>query len=154
MKTVYRLLAFLYGFWRLVLVSVFLGLATTASAVGLLGASAYLIATAALHPSIAVLQVAIVGVRFLSITRGAFRYLERLVSHNVNFRLLSQLRVFVFQSWESLSPASLSRLRSGDLLSKVVADIETLENFLPSRSCSTAGRFVCLDRCLPVCWVV
>lgn len=129
MKTVYRLLAFLYGFWGLVLVSIFMGLATTASAVGLLGASAYLIATAALHPSIAVLQVAIVGVRFLSITRGAFRYLERLVSHNVNFRLLSQLRVFVFQSWESLSTASLSHLRSGDLLSKVVADIETLENF-------------------------
>lgn len=129
MKTVYRLFAFLYDFWGWVLASALLGIATTASAVGLLGASAYLIAMAALHPSIAVLQVAIVGVRFLSITRGAFRYLERLVSHNVNFRLLSQLRVFVFQSWERFSPASLSDLRSGDLLSKLVADIETLENF-------------------------
>jgi ATP-binding cassette subfamily C protein CydC len=128
-KTVYRLLAFLYGFWGLMLLSVFLGMATTASAIGLLGTSAYLIARAALHPSIAVLQVAIVGVRFFGIVRGAFRYLERLVSHDVNFRLLSQLRVFVYRGWERLAPADASSSHSGDVLSKLVADIETLENF-------------------------
>ncbi|MEJ5203355.1 MAG: hypothetical protein WHV66_14100, partial [Anaerolineales bacterium] len=71
MRIVYRLLAFLYGFWGLMLLSVLLGVATTGSAIGLLGTSAYLIAQAALQPSIAVLQVAIVGVRFFGITRGA-----------------------------------------------------------------------------------
>ncbi|MFN2169496.1 MAG: thiol reductant ABC exporter subunit CydC, partial [Anaerolineae bacterium] len=67
--------------------AVLLGVATIGSGIGLLTTSAYLIAKAALQPSIADLQVAIVGVRFFGISRGVFRYLERLVSHDTTFRL-------------------------------------------------------------------
>ena len=113
----------------LVALSVLLGCATIASSIGLMSASAYIIARAALHPSIAVLQVAIVGVRFFGLARGVFRYLERLVSHNVTFRVLGQLRVRFYQALEPLAPARLLQHHSGDLLSRVMGDIASLENF-------------------------
>ncbi len=106
-----------------------LGFATIGSGIGLIATSAWLIATAALHPSIADLQVAIVGVRFFGIARGVFRYLERNVTHQVTFRLLARLRVRFYSAIEPLAPAGLLRHRAGDLLTRAVADIETLQNF-------------------------
>lgn len=129
MTTASRLLRFLKPFWGWALLSVLLGTATVASGVGLLGTSADLIARAALHPSVAELQVAIVGVRFFGITRAVLRYLERLTSHSVNFRLLANLRVWFYQAVEPLAPARLQQEHSGDLLSRVIGDIETLEDF-------------------------
>ena len=129
MKTIARLARFLRTFRGWVLLSILLGVGTIGSGIGLLGTSAYLLAAAALHPSVAELQVAIVGVRFFGISRGIFRYLERLVSHSVNFRLLAQLRTWFYARLEPLSPARLLDYRSGDLLSRSIGDIETLENF-------------------------
>jgi len=106
-----------------------LGVATVGSSIGLMSTSGYLIAKAALQPSIADLQLAIVGVRFFGIARGGFRYLERLASHDVTFRLLARLRVWFYRALEPLAPARLMQMRSGDLLARIVADVETLENF-------------------------
>jgi ATP-binding cassette subfamily C protein CydC len=75
------------------------------------------------------LQVAIVGVRFFGISRGVFRYAERLVSHDVTFRLLSRLRVWFYERLEPLAPARLMDYRAGDLLARIIGDVETLENF-------------------------
>jgi ATP-binding cassette subfamily C protein CydCD len=124
-----RLLFFLRGSWGWVTLSVLLGALTIGSNVSLMGTSAWLISTAALHPSIAALEVAIVGVRFFGISRAVFRYTERLVSHNVTFRLLARLRVWFYQKLEPLAPARLMEYRAGDLLARIVDDIETLENF-------------------------
>jgi ATP-binding cassette, subfamily C, bacterial CydCD len=124
-----RLLSFLAPYWSWVALSVLLGFLTVGSSIGLMATSAWIIATAALHPSIAVLQVAIVGVRFFGIARGVFRYLERLASHQVTFRVLARLRVWFYAALEPLAPARLMQYRSGDLLSRIVADIGTLENF-------------------------
>ena len=106
-----------------------LGALTIGSSIGLLGASAYLISAAALQPSIADLGVTIVSVRFFGLSRGVLRYLERLVSHNVTFRLLARLRVWFYQAIEPLAPARLQTMRSGDLLSRIVSDVETLQDF-------------------------
>jgi len=117
----------------LVVFSALLGFATVGSGIGLMATAAWIIARAALHPSIAVLQVAIVGVRFFGIARGVFRYLERLVSHQTTFRLLARLRVWFYERIEPLAPARLGGYHSGDLLSRIGADIDTLENFF--RAC-------------------
>jgi ATP-binding cassette subfamily C protein CydC len=114
-----------------------LGSLTVMSGIGLLATSAYLISAAALHPSVAVLEVAIVGVRFFGIARGTFRYLERLISHRATFRLLTNMRVWFYTALEPLMPARLlaqkdgkmQELRSGDLLQRAVADIDILQNF-------------------------
>ena len=105
------------------------GFATIASSIGLLATSAYIIAFAALQPSIAELQVAIVAVRFFGLARGAFRYAERLLSHNVALRLIARLRVWFFRRLEPLAPARLIQYRSGDLLRRIVGDVDTLEFF-------------------------
>ena len=125
----FRLLSFLSGSWSWVAVSILLSTLTIGSSIALIGTSAWLISTAALHPSIADLGVSIVGVRFFGISRGVFRYLERLVSHNVTFRLLARLRVWFYEKLELLAPARLMEYKSGDLLARVIGDIETLENF-------------------------
>jgi ATP-binding cassette subfamily C protein CydC len=123
-----RLLALLRSERGWMLLALLLGLATILSGVGLLMTSAWLISTAALHPSIAAIAVAVTGVRFFGITRGIFRYLERLVAHEVTFRLLARLRVWFFRAVEPLAPARLAGTRSGDLLARVVADVESLEH--------------------------
>ncbi|HEY9153245.1 MAG TPA: thiol reductant ABC exporter subunit CydD [Anaerolineales bacterium] len=124
-----RLLHFLKGSWGWVALSVLLGSLTIASSVALMGTSAWLISEAALHPSIAVISVAVVGVRFFGIARAVLRYLERLVSHNVTFRLLSRLRVWFYEKLEPLAPARLMEYRAGDLLARIISDVGTLENF-------------------------
>ena len=124
-----RLLAFLDGSWGWVALSILLGSLTIGSGVALMGISAWLISTAALHPSIAALGLAVVGVRFFGIARAAFRYLERLVSHNVTFRLLGHLRAWFYESLEPLAPARLMEYRGGDLLARVIGDVNTLEAF-------------------------
>jgi ATP-binding cassette subfamily C protein CydCD len=124
-----RLLSFLNGSWRWVALSVLLSTLTIGSSVALIGTSAWLISTAALHPSVADLGVSVVGVRFFGISRGVFRYLERLVSHNVTFRLLARLRVWFYEKLEPLAPARLLEHKSGDLLARVIGDVEALENF-------------------------
>jgi thiol reductant ABC exporter CydC subunit len=117
------------GYLGRLALAVLLGLVTVAAGVGLLATAAYLIAAAALRPSIAELQVTIVGVRFFGIGRGVARYLERYLSHDVTFRLLARLRVWFYAALEPLAPARLLAHRSGDLLARIVADVETLENF-------------------------
>jgi ATP-binding cassette subfamily C protein CydC len=129
MKTVFQLLDFLKPFRREVSLSILAGIATIGTGIGMLGTSAYLIASAALHPSIADLQVAIVGVRFFGIARSGFRYLERLVSHSVNLKVLAEIRVWFYTQIEKLPPEKLQDYHSGDLLNRVMADLETLENF-------------------------
>jgi len=111
-----------------ILLSVFLTILTIGSAIALMGTSAYLITMAGFHPSIADLQVAIVGVRLFGISRSVFRYLERLVSHAVNFRILTDLRVRFFRRYEASFPITHWRVEQGDLINRVLDDIDTLEN--------------------------
>lgn len=124
-----RLLALTGVYWRWMALAALLGFVAVASSILLLANSAFIIASAALRPPIGELQVAIVGVRFFGIARGVFRYLERYVSHEVTFRLLARLRVWFYSALEPLAPARLMEYRGGDLLARIVADIETLQNF-------------------------
>jgi ATP-binding cassette subfamily C protein CydC len=114
--------------WWIVL-AVLLSFATVGSSVGLMAVSAYLISKAALTNQVTDLALAITGVRFFAITRAGFRYAERVFSHTATFRILTRLRVWFYQGIEPLAPAQLMQVRSGDLLARITADIETLENF-------------------------
>ena len=128
-RTLRRLLGLAAPVRRWMALAAFLGFATVSSGVALMATSAYLLSAAALQPSIAELQVAVVGVRFFGIARGLFRYLERYVSHDLTFKLLARLRIWFYRSLEPLAPARLLTYQSGDLLSRIISDIETLERF-------------------------
>jgi ATP-binding cassette subfamily C protein CydC len=124
-----RLLALVRPQRSRVTLAVALQVLTVSAGMGLMGTSAWLLSKAALHPSIAVLQVAIVGVRAFGIGRATLRYLERLVSHDLTLRLLAQLRLALFRALVPLSPALLPARRGGDVLSRAVEDVATLEGF-------------------------
>jgi ATP-binding cassette subfamily C protein CydC len=101
-------------------------------AVLLLACSAWLITRAAEMPPILFLGMAVVGVRAFALGRSAFRYLERLLSHDAAFAQLAELRVGVFERIVPLAPAALSDTRRGDLLSRLVCDVDDLQD-LPLR---------------------
>jgi len=123
------LLSKLRGYRGRAFVSILWGFAASASSVGLLATAAYLISAASLRPSVAELQVAIVGVRFFGLSRGVFRYLERLGTHSVNFALVSSLRVWLYERLEPLAPAGLIFDRAGTRLAQAVGGLDRLENF-------------------------
>ncbi|PPF75331.1 thiol reductant ABC exporter subunit CydC, partial [Subtercola sp. Z020] len=105
------------------------GLLGAVSAVALLGTSAYLIARAAEQPPILYLSIAIVGVRGFALARASFRYLDRLAAHSAAFRALATLRVAIYERLVPLAPAGLARTRRGDLLARLVGDVDELQNF-------------------------
>jgi ATP-binding cassette subfamily C protein CydCD len=148
-KILPRLLSFLNGSWNWVALSVLLSALTIGSSVALIGTSSWLISTAAIATSVADLGVSVVMTRLFGITRAVFRYLERLVSHNVTFRLLARLRVWFYERLEPLAPARLMDYKSGDLLARVIGDVETLENFYvrvvsPSLTAVLVGLFTAI----------
>ncbi|GGK27000.1 thiol reductant ABC exporter subunit CydC [Caldalkalibacillus thermarum] len=114
---------------RDVLLTVLFGWVTGLAAVGLFTASGYLISQAALSVPVYALMVVIASVKLLGFIRAIARYLERYVSHRATFTILSRIRTHFFAQLERLSPVRLQRLRSGDLLSRVVTDVEALQHF-------------------------
>ncbi len=129
MRVAIRLLKLMAPFRWWVLLAVFLSFATVGASVGLMAVSAYLISKAALATEASQLNLAITGVRVFAIARAAFRYAERYVTHAATFRILTYLRVWFYEAIVPLAPARLQERRSGDLLTRIMADIETLENF-------------------------
>jgi ATP-binding cassette subfamily C protein CydC len=123
-----RLLGFLKPYrWRVAL-AILLGVATVISNVGLLATAAYVISAAAIVPYLSMLVIPVYLVRLFSVSRAASRYAERLASHDVTFKLLGNLRAWFYARLEPLAPARLARYRSGDLFSRVIKDVEELEN--------------------------
>jgi len=128
MKTLLRLTALVKPYFWWMALAALIGFATTGSGIGLLMTSAYIIAKAALQPPMATLQLGIMGVRIFGLARGVFRYAERLISHNITFKILAQLRLWFYDAIEPLAPARLMYFKSGDLLQRIVDDIQSLEN--------------------------
>jgi len=131
-------------YWWRVLLGVLLGVATVASNVGLLATAAYVISAAAVVPFLVLLTVPVYLVRLFSVSRAVSRYAERLVSHEVTFRLLAELRTRFFIRLAPLAPTRLLKYRSGDLLVRIVKDVEELQNvYLHSFSPVAVALAVC-----------
>ncbi len=113
--------------WRLVLAGL-LGALAIGCSVGLLAVSAWLISRASQRPPILYLEVAIVGVRAFGLGRAFFRYSERLVSHDAAFRTLTDMRVAIYSRLAANGPVALRPYRRGDLLSRLVADVDSVQD--------------------------
>lgn len=114
--------------WSLVLALIFTFL-TVFMNVGLLTVSAWLLASAALQPGLTYLSLAIVGVRFFGVSRAVCRYFERYTSHRMAFQGLYGLRIWFYAHLEPLAPAILKRFGAGDMLGRIMGDIEVLQFF-------------------------
>ncbi|WP_329541168.1 thiol reductant ABC exporter subunit CydD [Streptomyces sp. NBC_01358] len=111
------------------LLALLLGSLALGSAVGLMAVSGWLISRASEQPPVLYLMVAVTATRAFGIGRAVFRYAERLVSHDAVLRMLAELRVGVYRSLERIAPAGLRRTRRGDLLSRLVADVDALQDY-------------------------
>ncbi|NDJ58293.1 cysteine/glutathione ABC transporter ATP-binding protein/permease CydC [Enterobacteriaceae bacterium 4M9] len=129
------LLPFLTLFRRhrwLMTLGVLLAIITLLASIGLLTLSGWFLSASALAGTAGVYSfnymLPAAGVRGAAITRTAGRYFERLVSHDATFRVLQHLRVFTFSRLLPLSPAGLERFRQGELLNRLVADVDALDH--------------------------
>jgi thiol reductant ABC exporter CydC subunit len=114
---------------RLALATLF-GAGAMLAAIGLIATSAWLISRSAQHPQESAVAIAIVGVQFFALSRGLCRYAERLVGHDAAFRVLSDLRVAVYQRLERLAPLGVPAFASGDLLARLIEDVDSLQDLL------------------------
>ncbi|MFJ2862921.1 thiol reductant ABC exporter subunit CydD [Kitasatospora sp. NPDC087314] len=108
--------------------SVLLGALALGCAVALMATSGYLISRASEMPPVLYLMMAVTSVRAFGIGRSVFRYAERLVSHDAVLRTLGTLRAAVYRRLTVLAPAGLPAFRRGDLLSRLVADVDAIQD--------------------------
>ncbi|MGW2742759.1 thiol reductant ABC exporter subunit CydD [Streptomyces sp. NPDC001450] len=111
------------------LLALLLGSLALGSAVGLMATSGWLISRASQQPPVLYLMVAVTATRAFGIGRAVFRYAERLVSHDAVLRMLADTRVSVYRRLERLAPAGLRTARRGDLLTRLVADVDELQDY-------------------------
>ncbi|SES15803.1 thiol reductant ABC exporter subunit CydC [Salisediminibacterium halotolerans] len=111
------------------LLSILFGVLAGLGAVALFANSGYLISTAAIMPPFYVLTISIAMLQLFSVTRAVTRYIERLYSHRGTFTILSKLRMYFYWRLEPLAPRIFERYRSGELLARIVGDVESLQNY-------------------------
>jgi len=132
MRDLLRLLALFRPYWTWMAGSILLALASVLANVALMGVSGWFITAMAIAGAAGVSMnyfTPAAMIRAFAITRTAGRYAERVVSHEATFRLLAGLRTWFYERIEPLAPARLQDLHSGDLLTRISADIDRLELF-------------------------
>ncbi|UXH45934.1 thiol reductant ABC exporter subunit CydC [Rossellomorea vietnamensis] len=112
-----------------VVYSILLGFLAGITSVGLFASSGYLISKAALEVPLYALTVMIALLKLFGLTKALSRYGERYFSHRATFTILANLRVSIYEKIEPLAPGIFGRYRSGDLLARIVGDVESLQNF-------------------------
>jgi len=127
MATLRRVLALAHVPGGRLSTSIAVGALAVAFGIALMTTAGYLISRAAEQPPILSLTVTIVAVRALGLARPLARYLDRLLSHDIAFRALGQTRVRFFERIEPLAPAQLDGYRRGDLLARMVGDVDALQ---------------------------
>lgn len=123
-----RLLSYISNHKLQFTLALLLAAGTILAGIGLMSTSGYLISRAAQRPMIVDLFMVTAAVRFFGISRAVIRYFERVVSHDLTFKILHSMRVDLYRKFDSFSQKWLMERRSGDLLSGIVSDIETLQN--------------------------
>lgn len=115
--------------WARLLLATFVATLASGSAIALLAVSSWLIVRASFHPPVLQLMVAIVAVRFFGISRGVFRYIERLGSHEAAFEALGAVRLRLYAKLERLAPNG-QLWRRGDLLTRLIGDVDSLAGLI------------------------
>lgn len=131
--------------WMLTL-GIVLAIITLLASIGLLTLSGWFLSASAVAGIAGIYSfnymLPAAGVRGAAITRTAGRYFERLVSHDATFRVLQHLRIHTFSKLLPLSPAGLARYRQGELLNRIVADVDTLDHLYLRVISPLVGAFV------------
>ncbi len=120
---------FFTGVRTQLILSSLIGTGALLATIALLGSSGWLISAASLQPPVMTLEIAIVAVRTFGLSRSLLRYSERLASHKAAFSALTEIRARVFDAMERVAPSGVVSFGRGDLLSRVVSDVDKLADF-------------------------
>ncbi|CAI6046246.1 putative ABC transporter ATP-binding/permease protein [Paenibacillus sp. JJ-100] len=112
-----------------ILLSILCGFIAGSAGVALFSASGYMISQTVFAPPLYTLIVLTSMVKLLGFVRAASRYGERLASHRATFSILSRLRTSFFAKLIPVTPGILNKNRSGDLLARIVGDVESLQHY-------------------------
>jgi ATP-binding cassette, subfamily C, bacterial CydC len=112
-----------------VTLSLITGTLTILSNMGMLSTSSILISRAALHPDVLDLMVLIVAVRFFSLSRGVFRYSERLFSHHTTFKILSSIRTWFYKNFNENYSENNRQFKTGEIYTNLANDVDSLKEF-------------------------
>jgi ATP-binding cassette subfamily C protein CydC len=118
------------GSRRWIAASAALGIITVGAGIGLLAMAAYLLTRSAFAGAGVTLSLVILGVRFFAVTRVVSRYCERYVGHLGTFRVLTRMRVWLYESLIPVSPAGVADRGRGDIVTGLVDDVETMQDHL------------------------
>ncbi len=147
MKDLLRLLSLCRPYARWMAAGIALNIIVILANVGLLALSGWFIAAMALAGLGAIpieYFAPAAAIRGLAVLRAVGRYLERLVTHEATFRLLTELRVWFYQHLEPLAPARLQLHRGGDLLSRIRSDIDSLDTLYLRVLAPTVAAAICV----------
>jgi thiol reductant ABC exporter CydC subunit len=130
--------------WKQIAFAAILGGISLGMATALLASSAWLLSMSSTGPPILTLQVAIVSVRFFGLSRGIFRYAERIVSHDAAFKLMTKLRVTLYRSFSNLNLIQIGKYSRSQALQRLTKGVETSQDFwlrlvIPWASAMIAG---------------
>ena len=161
MNDFFRLLALMKSQWRWLLLGVLCSVVTLLANAALLALASWFLACMALAGTQGLsynYHLPAGCIRTLAIVRTLGRYVERLVSHQATFKVLSDLRVWFFARLEPLAPSGLAGLHSGDVFSRIKADIDHLDGFylrfvLPAASAAAVLAVVFVFVCFFSLWV-
>ena len=113
--------------WRNELILTFLlGVAHHGTAIGVGVVSALLVGQVITGGDLTLLLILLAALTPLA---AFFVWTESWVAHDLAYRLLAEMRVDVYRKLDPLAPAYMTRRRSGDLVSIVGGDVETVEFF-------------------------
>ncbi|MGD6794748.1 thiol reductant ABC exporter subunit CydC [Metabacillus indicus] len=129
MKDISHIVRLMWNEKRDIWLTVLLGFLAGITGIALFASSGYLISKAALLPPLYTLTVMLALLKLAGIARALSRYAERLVSHRATFTILKDVRASFYEKLEPMVPRIFNTYRSGDLLSRIVGDVENLQNF-------------------------
>jgi ATP-binding cassette, subfamily C, bacterial CydC len=148
-STLARALALARPAWAWLLLAAGANFGALAANIALMAVAPYLISRSALVTAFAAIAVAVTAVRAFAIARAVLRYLERYLTHLAALRVLAHLRVWLFRAIQPLAPGGLAGFRSGDLMARVIPDLDTLDELfvrglVPPLAAALAAGLACL----------
>ena len=148
MKDLRRIL----GLWRgragWLAAGVVLSLIALAAGVGLMAVAGRTIALAVAAGVLA----APLALRALGTLRVVGRYLERVVTHEATFRALADLRVWFFHGLAGSAAGGLGFRRAGDVLARLVGDVEALDGLYARIIVPLAGAVLLVPALVVLLW--
>lgn len=124
-----QIMSLVFSEKKSIIIATMIGVVAAMASIGLMSTGGYLISAAALHPPLHTLTMVILAVRFFGLLRAGSKYWERYYAHRATFSILARVRAYYYEKIEPHAPAIFVQQSRGDILARIIADVESLQFF-------------------------